>query len=178
MEIWKPVIGFEDFYHISSFGRLKSLQRTVLRKNGYPLNLSEKIIKLHPDKKGYLRYRLHGGGRAKTCKIHRLVAEVFIENNSDHPQVNHKNGDKADNRVCNLEWCSNEYNCKHATEVLKVNRASKEKMFSDTEVMAIRTFPPSNSTKTIGYTAEELAEAFGCSRSTIYKIRRNEIYKW
>jgi len=103
-EIWKDIKGYESLYQISNYGRLKSLIK------------KEKIIiiKLIHDKKNYLNYTLHKNGRTKSEKIHRLVAEAFIPNSENKPQINHINGIKTDNRVCNLEWCTNSENQIHA----------------------------------------------------------------
>ena len=94
-EIWKDIPGCEGRYWVSNLGRIKSINKI-----------------LTPDKsqKGYLRARIAVGGKQKSLKIHRLVAMLFIPNPDNLPQVNHKNEDKADNRVCNLEWVDNRTN--------------------------------------------------------------------
>lgn len=109
MEIWKPVIGYEGIYEVSSLGQIKSLnyKRTGL----------EQILKPSKDKKGYLRTALTNNGKSKTIKVHRVVCEAFFKLDSDKFQVNHINGIKTDNRTSNLEWCTNSENQLHAIKI-------------------------------------------------------------
>lgn len=105
-EIWKDVVGYEDKYMVSNLGRIKSVR--------YYNGRNEAIRKLTPDKDGYLTVVLCKNNKPKTLKVHRLVAEAFVPNLSNLPQVNHKNGVKSDNRVENLEWCDGKYNVNYS----------------------------------------------------------------
>ena len=91
-EEWKDVVGYEGFYQVSSAGRIRGVERTVVRKNGYPLKIHQKIRICSLDNKGYLRIRLTSPLSAKTCKVHRLVGEAFLENSQNKPQINHIDG--------------------------------------------------------------------------------------
>ena len=104
-EIWKDIVG-SNFYQVSSLGRVRS--------NNYLGHGETHILALCADSKGYLRVRLYFGTYRKTCKVHRLVAEAFLENPFELPEVNHKDGNKANNAVFNLEWTSSSDNVKHA----------------------------------------------------------------
>lgn len=116
MEIWKDIEDYEGFYQVSNLGRVKRLQHTTKAWNRHKVcnrNLPEKVLKLGNDKDGYKVVGLKG----KSFRVHRLVAITFL-GKSELPQVNHKNLNKADNRVDNLEWCSHSYNQIHSYDVL------------------------------------------------------------
>src|SRR5580704_15348041 len=101
-EIWKDVVGFASgFYQVSNLGRVKSLPR-LRNYNGGFRKTCPKILKQSVDR--YAQVRLHDSNTYKVLLVHRLVAEAFIPNPHNKPTVNHKNGDKKDNRACNLEW--------------------------------------------------------------------------
>ena len=111
-EIWKDVIGYEGYYKASNLGRVKSLDR-ISNSNGGEFIKKEKMLKPSVNK-GYLQVHLWGDSIKEVKKIHRIVAIAFIENNENKPQINHKDGNKENNHVNNLEWCSNSENQKHA----------------------------------------------------------------
>lgn len=117
-EIWLPVKGYEGFYEVSNFGRVVSLGRWVpnnLSKSGFAWR-KERMMKLGHDKDGYLRVGLRKNGEiCKTKKVHRLVAEAFIPNPLNLPEVNHKDENKENNRVDNLEHCDTKYNINYGT---------------------------------------------------------------
>jgi hypothetical protein len=100
-EIWKDVVGYEGKYQISNLGRIKSLKGT------------QKIKKSTINNRGY-RLTLLGYKPRKSFYIHRLVAQAFIPNPNNYPQVNHIDGNKLNNCVDNLEWCSQLDNIRHA----------------------------------------------------------------
>lgn len=116
IEIWKDVAGYEGYYQISNLGRAKSLDRVVKRKNQPDLPLVGKILKPRTGKNGYDYVILRRDGKGKTAYIHRLVAEMFIENPCGFNVVNHKDGNKGNNTCGNLEWCNSQRNNQHAFE--------------------------------------------------------------
>lgn len=111
-ETWKNIPGYENLYQVSNLGNVKSVDRIVRQWNGY--NYSEKIYKgtilKQYDNKGYKRVLLYKNGKVKNYFVHRLVAQVFIPNPQKLSQVNHKDENKINNNVENLEWCSSTYN--------------------------------------------------------------------
>lgn len=110
-------------YEVSNLGRVKSLERKVKAKNRYGIverTITEKILKYTVNHKGYYLVKISNQVN-KSFAVHRLVAEAFIDNVENKPQVNHINGDKKDNRACNLEWCTNGENQKHAINTGLIN---------------------------------------------------------
>ena len=126
-EIWKPVTGYEGLYEVSNLGRVKSVERWVKRSDGHKNHILERIIKVFPQNSGYLQVGLHKNGAVEQFLVHRLVAETFIPNPENHPQVNHKDETKENNTVfvkedgtvdqerSNLEWCDQSYNNNYGT---------------------------------------------------------------
>lgn len=116
-EIWKPIKNFEGLYEISNLGRIKALPRRKNCNRGYGI-MREHYMK--PNNYGtsdYYRVPLTNKNHIKKYYlVHRLVAETFIENPNNLPQVNHKDGNKANNKVDNLEWCTASFNLKHAID--------------------------------------------------------------
>ncbi len=115
-EVWKDIPEYLGYYQISSLGRVKSLERTITSSpskkypNGRTLVLKSKILTPCTDKKGYKFVQLFINNKFRSKKVHRLVAECFIPNPENLPQVNHKDEVKSNNSVDNLEWCSSIYN--------------------------------------------------------------------
>lgn len=114
-EIWKDIPGYEGFYQVSNMGRVKHL--VEWRGNDYSARYisNPKIVLPHLDCNGYERIRLFMWGKGKPYRIHRLVAKAFIPNPNNYPQINHIDEDKTNNRVDNLEWCTQTYNNKYGT---------------------------------------------------------------
>ena len=122
-EIWKPKKDYEGLYEVSNFGRVKSLG------NGNSGNSKERILKPYKTKDGYLKIGLFKNGKRKKILVHRLVAETFLPNPNNLPEVNHKDENKTNNFVGtpendykdgNLEWCTREYNQKFGTRTERI----------------------------------------------------------
>ncbi|HEV3223887.1 MAG TPA: NUMOD4 domain-containing protein [Puia sp.] len=116
-EIWRDVVGLESMYLISNFSRLKRKYKYYYGGVGHGWrSLEPKIISQHIHKTGYVQAAIVINKKPWVRKIHRMVAEAFIENNLNLKQVNHIDGNKLNNNVTNLEWCNQEYNMNHASK--------------------------------------------------------------
>lgn len=142
-EIWKDVKGYEGYYEISNLGRVRSTSYKGVR-----------ILKPAKMRNGYLNVILCVNQRRLHKNIHRLVAEAFIPNPNNYDTVNHKNEDKTDNRVENLEWLSAEDN----------TRYSNPKMLTKEQVLSIPALIER------GYSQMDIANLFNVSRRTIQFI--------
>lgn len=114
IEIWKDILGYEGLYQVSNLGRVKSLNYHKTRK--------EHILK-PTNCHGYLRVNLSKNKNRKSYLVHRLVGEAFISNFDNLPEINHKDENKHNNCVENLEWCDRQYNNTYGT-MLQKNRDS------------------------------------------------------
>lgn len=110
-EIWKPIIGYEGLYEVSNYGRIISFKKNVKR-----------ILKLQKDKDGYLICGLWNNNKCKTIKIHRIVAEAFITNPENKPEIDHINTDRTDNRVENLKWVTPKENRNNPISLDKIRK--------------------------------------------------------
>ena len=124
MEIWKDIKGYEGLYQVSNLGNVK---RTLFI-NRMTTKAKEKQLKPYTNDKGYVQVTLHKDGRAKLCFLHRLVAEAFIPNEDNLPQVNHKDENKGNNNADNLEWCSVKYNLEYGTARQRQANTIKQKV--------------------------------------------------
>ena len=120
-EIWKPILGYEGIYEVSSFGRIKSLKRCSKEdKNERGL-----ILKQKKRKDGYYNISLYNQGKGKMYLVHSLVTQAFIPNPLNLPQVNHIDENKKNNNIDNLEWCDQCYNINYGTGI---ERATKTRI--------------------------------------------------
>ena len=121
-EIWRPIVGYEGLYEVSSYGRVRSLDRYVKGKS-YRLHKG-KVLSPGKNSRGYLSAVLSYNGKHKAITVHRLVAEAFLPNPDNLPEVNHKDEDKTNNRVENLEWCNHKYNMNYGTRNIRAKETA------------------------------------------------------
>lgn len=122
MEIWKDVEGYEGLYQVSNMGRVKSLGNELSN------NSKEKILKSYKNgKSGYLLISLCKEGKIKKYLLHRLVAQAFLPNPNNLPEVNHKDENHQNNCVENLEYCNAKYNANYGSRNKKISKALKNR---------------------------------------------------
>ena len=132
-EVWKPII-YPDLvgrYEVSNMGRVKRLARAVPFADGRIAHLKEKFMAIHAHPKGYLLVRLTGKETSFSYRVHRLVADHFIPNPDNLPEVNHKDEDKTNNSVENLEWCTHQYNSVYGTRLQRIAAAQRGREVSE-----------------------------------------------
>lgn len=115
---WQDIKGYENLYKVSTLGDIYSLK-------------TKHYLKKQNDKQGYYQVTLSKNGKLKTKRIHRIVAETFINNEFNLPEINHIDKNKHNNRVENLEWCSSKYNMQYS-QATKVNQFDLEGNFIKT----------------------------------------------
>lgn len=166
MEVWKDVVGYEDYFQVSTTGNVRS-KRT------------SKVLKLHISKSGYITVSTKIGGRAGKCvclRTHRVVAEAFLHNEYNKPYVNHIDGDKTNNCVENLEWVTASENSIHARSI---GLASSEGAAKAHRKLTVSQAEDIRKRRLLGgseNTVRKLASEFGVGRVTIYRIEHNLSY--
>lgn len=150
-EVWKSISGYEGIYEVSSLGRIRSLDRIVVDYRGIKKNVSGKVLKPGLTNKGYCIVSLNAVDKRRTFTVHRLVANEFIPNPDNKPQVNHINGIKEDNCISNLEWLTNEENMQHAINNGLANKGGRKKGSSNKK----KVLSSKKITKTVPMSIEE-----------------------
>lgn len=167
-EIWKQIKGFEGHYDVSNFGQVKSLERT--KQNGNRVvRVPSRILK--QAQTNYPSVSLWIDGKLKVTKVHRLVACAFIDNPENKPEVNHKDANRQNNCVDNLEWVTRKENCHHAkvNNLMPSGNNHKKSKLTEREVENI---------KNSHWCSQRLvAEAYGVSQSLISMIRNGKVRK-
>lgn len=123
-ETWRPVKGYEDYYTVSSFGKVVSLR-------------NDKVLKYSVNHKGYFIVQLSKEGVKKNYRVHRLVAQTYIPNPDNLPEVDHINGDRQDNRIENLRWASPSSNTRNRDVCRKSSSKYNGVYYQDSKWVAI-----------------------------------------
>ena len=126
-ELWKNIWGFTGYYQVSNMGRVRGVERLVKHKSGRRM-APARLLKPGKNEFGYVIVLLSKQNKAKCMRVSRLVAKAFIPNPLNLPEVNHKKGNKGDNRATQLEWCTISANKKHAW-YFGLNKGNTRKRF-------------------------------------------------
>ncbi len=163
--IWREIPSLEGRYEASDNGDIRHVT-------------NHKIRRARRNKHGYMQMNFslnNGTGKTKTLLVHKLIAETFIPNPNNLPEINHIDGDKTNNRVSNLEWCDASYNQKHAfltgLQVAKKGEDAPGAKFTNEQVKEIRYI------RSKGVSETSLAILLGVSQGTIGRIVRGERYE-
>ena len=151
-EVWKDIKGYEGQYQVSNKGNIHSVER----KNSRGRKCGGRILKPGYDKNGYLLVSLYKNGKSKTKKIHRLVLETFVPNPNGLPEVNHKDENKTNNELSNLEWCTSRYNTNYGTLIERLSKKVKAVNVKTGEVL---TFNSTIEAGRKGYSQSRVAAA-------------------
>lgn len=142
-EIWKSIPGYEEYYEVSNTGKIRSITRTIIMKNGQSRTYKGEMKSLTETNQGYLRVSLYKDNKQKTFFVHRLVAMAFLPNPNNYSIINHKDENPLNNNVDNLEWCTQEYNVNYGTAIeRRIQKESKPIIMCDKETHEpIQEFP-------------------------------------
>lgn len=124
-EIWKDCKHYEGLYQVSNYGRVKSLERDIVYKDGRKKHLTETMLKFGSNGVGYSFVYMSRNGKAKKEYVHRLVAMAFIPNPENKPQVNHIDENPMNNYVGNLEWVTSKENINYGNHNAKLSYSLK-----------------------------------------------------
>jgi len=176
-EIWKNIDGYNGKYKISNFGRVLSIKKKgfSIHSSGRKYFYKGKDIFLKASNKTYKCFALTKNGKTKYFQLHRLLAKAFIPNPENKPCINHKDGNKYNNYLYNLEWCTYSENIIHAyknglmKEFLNSGELNGRSKLNNEEALTIReTYKNMDGKKT--YKRLDLGEVFNCSQITISRI--------
>lgn len=171
IEKWIPICGYETSYLVSDFGRIKSLPRKRNCGNDGFHTTNIKILKTGVDGTGYPKVTLCYKRIIKKIHVHRLVAQSFLPNPNNYPCVNHKDGNKTNNKVENLEWCSYSYNNFHAYKnnlknpYLRFGESNPRHKLNKSDIIEIKKMLRTNLSR------KSIAEKFGVSKGCIESVK-------
>lgn len=174
-EEWRDIPEYEGLYQVSNQGRVRSLPRVVIRSNGTPLSVSGRTLKAAPNSGGYLCVGLSKADKQWVPRVHILVAQTFIGQRPAGYDINHKNGDKTDNRAENLEYVTRAQNVQHAYDngliIPDRGEANGNSKLTAEQVIEIRGRYAEG-----GISQETLGKEYGINQTQVGFIVRREVW--
>lgn len=175
MEIWKPIPNYNNFYEASNTGKIRSVDRIVKQRNNRKQLKKGKILSPSINRCGYLVQPLSRNNKLVSFTVHKLVAITFLEKPKYKCEINHKDGNKLNNNVDNLEWVTRSDNLRHAVKnnMITYHNGIKHKnsVFNENELKSIRAL------LSVGSSPLKIAKSYNVHFSTIYRIKNNQTYK-
>jgi hypothetical protein len=173
-EIWKKIKGYEGFYEVSNLGNVKSVERLIRFSDGRKRTFPSRVLAKNKSTNDYLFVALYVNQKFSIIGIHRLVAIAFIHNPENKPEVNHKDGNKANNHYLNLEWNTTRENSEHSFSN-KLNKNFGENhthsKLKNKDISEIKKMYSE------GYFQREIALKYGVTRSLISYIVNNKTWQ-
>jgi hypothetical protein len=175
-EIWKPVYGYEEYYEVSNLGNIRTIERFVVLPTHSYLK-KQKMLTQFKDGRGYNHVKLYDGkGKPKSFTTHKVVAITFLDNPECHPEINHKDGNKLNNNLDNLEWSSRSDNIKHSYAIRDVRSYSGENAvlakLTENQVIEIREAYEKGE-----MTRSQLSKKYGVKYNNIDSIIKRKTWK-
>lgn len=169
-EEWKDIKGYEGLYQVSNIGRVRSIDRITTNIGGRKNLYKGRILRLNMIKVGYLYAHLCKNNKVKAFRVHRLVASAFIQNPNNYPQVNHKDKNKANNIVNNLEWCTASQNQIHSVSLGRNYNITKVQELCKREISVYR-----NGVFVAHFNSKkECCEKLGLTKDSVYRTLKGE----
>ena len=173
MLMWLPIKGYEGIYEVSNDGQVKSLERETWYGYGY-MTHKERILKATPGKSGYVILTLSYNGARKKQLLHRILAETFIPNPKGLPHVNHIDGNKSNNSLDNLEWCTHSENIQHSFDTGLSPRGEGHGLSKISEEQALEVLNLMDE----GKYPTQISRETGIKYSTVHGIYYGENWSW
>jgi hypothetical protein len=166
MEIWKDIAGYEGLYQVSNMGQVKTMSR--LHREDRPYVKKERVMKPPVNSVGYPQVALYKNKKGVIYSVHKLVATAFIKRLPEHQVVNHKDGNKQNNLVSNLEWCTYGQNQKHAirTGLIRLRKGKERIDASLSDIQRLEIY----NLYLAGGRRVEIAQKYGVVRQTVSNI--------
>lgn len=171
MEIWKDVKGTDSNYQISNEGRVKSIDRVIQTSNN-SRHYETHMLKPYLNTAGYWMVTIKINGEWKKCRVHRLLAEAWIPNPDNKPCIDHINGNRSDNRIENLRWCTYKENSNFAIAHDRLVE-SHSNQTNEQLMKTVQQFTLEGELVAEYKSSKEAADAVGCTRNAITKACRN-----